>query len=210
MDVTQQDSKSFALRVDGRPYEVVIPEKLVEVSVSRQTLRGWQGSHLVIKTNCSTGMPGHATPMGKFKTGPQKAPMKYSSLYESAPMPWSVEVVGDIFCHGSNSVPRHPASHGCIRMPLTGKNAARYFYKWVDLNVRYNIVPDWTDEAKDLIALEEEGAEELATEGSVKPPTGIGKPPKKKPIAKRTARKPVIAAKPDPTKFQGPPAPGKG
>ena len=208
VEVIQQDPKSYALKVEGRPYEVVIPDKFVEVSVSRQTLRGWQGSHLVLKTNCCTGMPGHATPMGKFKTGPVKMTMKFSSLYESAPMPWSVQVVGDVFCHGSNSVPRHPSSHGCIRMPLTGKNAARYFYKWVDLNVRYNVQPDWTEEAKELIALEDEGADELAEAGKIKPPTGIGSPPRKKPVVKRTPRKPVIAAKPDPSKFQGPPAPG--
>lgn len=208
VELAQQDAKSYALKVEGRPYEVVVPEKLVEVSISRQMLRGWQGNRLVIKTSCSTGKPGHATPQGKFKTGPVKMAMKYSSLYESAPMPWSVQVVGDIFTHGSNSVPRYPASHGCIRMPLTGKNAAKYFFKWVDLNVRYNIVADWTDEAKELIALEEEGAEELVKAGHVKPPTGIGKAPRRKPVAKRTPKKPVIAAKPDPTKFLGPNMPG--
>jgi lipoprotein-anchoring transpeptidase ErfK/SrfK len=210
-EVIQQDGKNYAIKVDERPYQVVIPDKFVEVSVSRQLMRAWQGSRLVLKTKVSTGMSGHATPMGKFKTGPVKVPMKYSSLYESAPMPWSVQVVGDIFTHGSNSVPGYPASHGCVRMPLTGKNAARFFYRWVDLNVRYNIVSDWTDEAKELIAMEEQGQEELATEGKIKPPTGVGKPPRRKPVdAKRTVRKPVVLAKPDPTKFVGPGLPGKG
>lgn len=210
-EVVQQDSKNYAIKIDERPYQVVIPDKFVEVSVSRQLMRAWQGSRLVMKTKVSTGMSGHATPLGKFKTGPVKVPMKYSSLYESAPMPWSVQVVGDIFTHGSNSVPGYPASHGCVRMPLTGKNAARFFYRWVDLNVRYNIVSDWTDEAKELIAMEEQGPEELSVEGKIKPPTGVGKPPRRKPVAaKRTVRKPVVIAKPDPSKFLGPSLPGKG
>ena len=72
-----------------------------------------------------------ATPTGRYSAG-YKDPDHYSSLYHSAPMPWSVQVSGNIFIHGSSSVPNYPASHGCIRVPLTGRNAAKRFFQWVD------------------------------------------------------------------------------
>ena len=211
--VDQLDDKSYGVKVENRSYQVNIPEKFVEISISRQTLRAWQGQRLVIKTHISSGMPGHATPQGHFRTGPVKQDMHHSSLYENAPMPWSTEVVGDVFTHGSNSVPGHPASHGCIRMPMTGKNAARYYYKWVDLGVRVNLVADWTEESRELIALEDEGATELASKGKITPPTGIGHAPRKKSATSHAAivrrsgpKRPVQLAKPDPSKFVGPAA----
>ena len=152
VQIKKKGASGYSLDIEGRTYEVVIPEKFVEVSIAHQQIRAWQGSHVVMKTACCTGMPGHLTPIGKFRTGPIKVPMKYSSKYESAPMPWSTQVSGDYFAHGSNSVPGHPASHGCIRLPLTGKNAARYFYTWVDQNVRFSIATDWSEQAKELTA----------------------------------------------------------
>ena len=37
-----------------------------------------------------------------------------------------------VFVHGFTSVPYYPASHGCIRLPLTGGNPAKFFYEWTD------------------------------------------------------------------------------
>ncbi|MBX3111593.1 MAG: L,D-transpeptidase [Fimbriimonadaceae bacterium] len=146
---------------------VVVPPKAVEVSVSRQTLRAWQGSRLIMKTNVSTGKPGHDSPLGSFKTGGKYA-MKLSTLYNNAEMPFAVQVVGDIFVHGYTSVPHNPASHGCIRMPLRPENAARFFFNWVDQGVSVRILKDWTEAAQELIKLEPGGEEELATPGHVK------------------------------------------
>jgi lipoprotein-anchoring transpeptidase ErfK/SrfK len=47
-------------------------------------------------------------------------------------MPWSVQITGNIFVHGFTSVPRAPASHGCIRLPLDEGNPAKLFFDWVD------------------------------------------------------------------------------
>ena len=47
-------------------------------------------------------------------------------------MPWSVQITGHIFVHGFTSVPRSPASHGCIRLPLDEGNPAYFFYQWID------------------------------------------------------------------------------
>jgi hypothetical protein len=102
----------------------------VEVSLKNQRLKGWQGNRLVIETKISSGRNG-ATPAGEFHAGPYRSKLHFSSLYNNAPMPWSVQLHRHIFIHGFSSVPDYPASHGCIRMPLTGGNAARFFYEWV-------------------------------------------------------------------------------
>jgi L,D-transpeptidase catalytic domain len=120
------------IRVGGffRGFKVVPGPQRVEVSLKEQVLRGWQGGTLVINTHISSGKGG-CTPAGEFKAGPHRELLHHSRLYNNAPMPWSVQINGHIFVHGSRSVPNYPASHGCIRMPLSGRNAARYFYEWV-------------------------------------------------------------------------------
>jgi lipoprotein-anchoring transpeptidase ErfK/SrfK len=64
----------------------------------------------------STGKPGHRTPTGVF-TILQKQVEHYSSLYDSAPMPYMERLTWDgVALHGG-SLPGYPASHGCIRLP---------------------------------------------------------------------------------------------
>jgi lipoprotein-anchoring transpeptidase ErfK/SrfK len=104
--------------------------KRVEIDLTSQTLRAYEGNRVVLKTNISSGRNG-ATPTGSFKAGWKHAD-HYSSLYHNAPMPWSVQVRGNIFIHGFTVVPDYPASHGCIRMPLTGSNPAKKFFHWVE------------------------------------------------------------------------------
>ncbi len=106
--------------------------KRVEINLSTQRLRAYQGPRLVMETRISSGR-GRSTPTGRFTAGPYKAENHYSSLYDGAHMPWSVQVTGNIFIHGFRHVPNYPASHGCIRLPIDGTNPARRFYHWVDV-----------------------------------------------------------------------------
>lgn len=123
---------------------VTIPDQWVEVNLASQRLRGYQGDRLVIDTKISSGKKGNSTPTGEFKTGPEKSKYRTSSKYENAPMPFSVQFYGGYFIHGSSSVPSYPASHGCIRMPLTGMNAAKYFFEWVSLKVPVTLNYGWS------------------------------------------------------------------
>lgn len=120
------------VRVGGffRGFTLRAGAQRVEVSLKNQRLQGWQGGRLVIETKISSGRNG-ATPAGEFRAGPYRSKLHFSSLYNNAPMPWSVQINRHIFIHGFSSVPDYPASHGCIRMPLTGGNPARFFYEWV-------------------------------------------------------------------------------
>jgi hypothetical protein len=54
--------------------------------------------------------------------------MHRSSIYDNVPMPWSVQVVGDIFMHGFETLPDYPASAGRIRLPLDGGNPAEWLF----------------------------------------------------------------------------------
>ncbi len=105
-------------------------KKRVEIDLTAQVLRAWEGNRLVMKTRISSGK-NRGTPTGHFSAGWKNAD-HYSSLYNNAPMPWSVQVSGNIFIHGFTSVPNYPASRGCIRVPLTGMNPAKRFFQWVD------------------------------------------------------------------------------
>lgn len=120
------------VRVGGffRGFTLVVSPQRVEVSLKNQQLRGWQGRRLVLQTRISSGRNGR-TPAGEFRAGPYRARMHRSSLYQNAPMPWSVQINGHVFIHGFTSVPNYPASHGCIRVPLTDGNPAKFFYEWV-------------------------------------------------------------------------------
>jgi lipoprotein-anchoring transpeptidase ErfK/SrfK len=69
--------------------------------------------------------------------------MHYSRLYHHAPMPYSVEVSGNIFIHGYSDVPSYPASHGCIRLPLGRANPAKRFYDWVEEGTPIEIFGMW-------------------------------------------------------------------
>lgn len=105
--------------------------KRVIVNLAQQQLSAWQGDRLVMSSRISSGRHDR-TPAGDFTAGPYKARMHYSSLYDNAPMPWSVQINRHVFIHGFTSVPAYPASHGCIRLPLTEGNPAKFFYDWVD------------------------------------------------------------------------------
>jgi lipoprotein-anchoring transpeptidase ErfK/SrfK len=112
-------------------FKLIISSKQVEVSLAKQQLRAWQGTRMVLQTHISSGRNGR-TPAGNFTAGPFRQRMHYSKLFNNAPMPWSVQIYGNVFIHGFTSVPNYPASHGCIRVPLDGGNPAKFFYEWID------------------------------------------------------------------------------
>lgn len=132
-------AEAAVVSAGGRRLRLEKAPQRVEVSLADQRLLAWQGSRLILATKVSTGRR-NSTPPGEFKAGPYKAREHFSKLYNNAPMPWSVQVNGHIFIHGFSQVPDYPASHGCIRMPLTGGNPARFFYEWVERGTPVSIL----------------------------------------------------------------------
>jgi len=97
----------------------------VEISLDRQVLFLWQDGSLARILNASTGngerycVDGHCdvavTRPGTFRIGRKYNGMEVSRLGQLYhPMYFD----GGIAIHGSPSVPAHPASHGCVRIPM--------------------------------------------------------------------------------------------
>lgn len=104
-----------------------LAEKVVaRVDISAQTMtvlyNGWQR----YKWPVSTARRGKITPKGAF-TPEWMSRYHKSSLYNGAPMPFSIFFKGDYAVHGTDQISRlgEPASAGCVR--LHPKNAAILF-----------------------------------------------------------------------------------
>lgn len=118
----------------------------VSISIGEQKLRAYDGGQLVFETRVSTGREGKRTPTGSFHAI-SKELMHYSTLYEYAPMPFSVRFHGNFYIHGFIVVPDYPASHGCIRLPLEedGHCPAAEFYEWVREGTPIRVGGSWQD-----------------------------------------------------------------
>ncbi len=108
-----------------------------------------EGNHYRRVFASSTGMSGHRTPNGSFGLGSTLKGWYCSTLYPEGcyhhTEGWFAsissygnmynprQVNGDIFLHGSMSVPPYPASHGCIRVQVKD---ADWMYKYVGVGVR--------------------------------------------------------------------------
>ena len=89
----------------------------IVVSIPLQRAYVYRGGTLIGVTTVSTGRRGHETPVGTF-TILQKRREHYSNLYNNAPMPFMQRLTwGGVALH-AGQIPGHPASHGCIRLPL--------------------------------------------------------------------------------------------
>jgi len=97
----------------------------VEIDLDRQVLFFWQGGALARVLNASTGsgerycVAGECdvaiTRPGAFRIGRKFNGLEVSRLGQLYhPMYFD----GGIAIHGSPSVPAHPASHGCVRIPM--------------------------------------------------------------------------------------------
>jgi lipoprotein-anchoring transpeptidase ErfK/SrfK len=88
----------------------------VVVSIPQQRAYIYRANQLIGVTTVSTGRPGHRTPMGRFPIM-EKHRTHFSSLYDSAPMPFMQRLtMGGIALH-AGQIPGYAASHGCVRLP---------------------------------------------------------------------------------------------
>lgn len=87
------------------------------VSLEKQMVHVYMGDTLVGVASVSTGMKGHGTPTGQF-TILQKRQWHRSNIYSNAPMPYMQRLTWDGIALHAGHNPGHPASHGCIRLPL--------------------------------------------------------------------------------------------
>ncbi len=101
----------------------------VFVDISDQRMKVYDGNRLMGDWPVSTARPGKRTPLGTYS--PQFLSRNHrSSLYNNAPMPFSIFFNGNYAIHGTDQISRlgNPASAGCVR--LHPDNAAKLF-SWV-------------------------------------------------------------------------------
>lgn len=110
---------------------------IINVSIAQQKVRVYDANGLFAEAPVSTGMPGHATPMGVFSVI-EKDRYHHSNIYSGAPMPYMQRITwGGVALH-EGVLPGHPASHGCIRMP--GAFAVK-MWGWTKMGARVIVTP---------------------------------------------------------------------
>jgi hypothetical protein len=94
---------------------------VIIASIPRQLVHVYRGGRLAGVSTCSTGKPGHSTPVGRF-TVINKYKDHRSSKYGD-PMPNTLRLTAmGVALHGGE-IPGYPASHGCVRLPLAFADA---------------------------------------------------------------------------------------
>jgi lipoprotein-anchoring transpeptidase ErfK/SrfK len=96
----------------------------VTVDLTNQLAWVYRGEVLIGLSTISAGAPGYETPTGSY-TILQKNVTHKSNLYDDAPMPFMQRLTWDGIALHAGSIPGHPASHGCVRLP---KGFAKLLY----------------------------------------------------------------------------------
>ena len=110
---------------------------IIAISINKQSLKVYDDNGVFAETPISTGMRGHATPMGAFSVI-QKQKMHRSNIYSGAPMPFMQRITWSGIAMHAGVLPGYPASHGCIRMPMA---FAVKMYGWTKMGARVVVTP---------------------------------------------------------------------
>lgn len=115
----------------------------VGIDLSQQRMRVSVLGRPVHTWLVSTARPGYRTPTGTFH------PMRlertwYSTIYDYAPMPYSVFFYGGYAIHGTTEIRKlgQPASHGCVRLhPDNARTLFNLIVKYGKANALIRITP---------------------------------------------------------------------
>ncbi len=90
---------------------------VVKVEVSTQTMRVFSHGQELYQWPVSTARRGKITPRGSY-SGQFLSRHHKSSLYNNAPMPFSIFFNGNYAIHGTDQISKlgQPASAGCVRL----------------------------------------------------------------------------------------------
>lgn len=93
------------------------PAVEARIDISEQRMTVYVDGKATYQWPVSTARRGKYTPRGTYGVQVMKR-RHYSTLYNNAPMPWSIFFCGNYAIHGTNQIKRlgTPASAGCIRL----------------------------------------------------------------------------------------------
>jgi hypothetical protein len=94
------------------------PAVMAIVSLNQQRVTVYDSEGQILQAPVSTGQTGYETPAGIFTVLERKVE-HYSNLYDDASMPFMQRLTWSGIALHAGVLPGHPASHGCIRMPLS-------------------------------------------------------------------------------------------
>ena len=150
----QEASATVTETAELRPGEFVWQPELagqgaveIVVSIPLQRAYVYRGGTLIGITTVSTGRQGHETPTGTFNIL-QKRREHYSNLYNNAPMPFMQRLTWDGIALHAGQIPGHPASHGCVRLPLA---FARQLFAVTEIGASVHILEQSPSPAEALV-----------------------------------------------------------
>jgi hypothetical protein len=126
--------KSDDLAKEGRKPQGPL---ILAISIDRQVLKIYDANGYFAETPISTGMRGHPTPMGVFSII-EKHKYHRSNIYSGAPMPYMQRITWSGVAMHAGVLPGYPASHGCIRMPMS---FATRMWGWTRMGARVVVTP---------------------------------------------------------------------
>ena len=107
-----------ALRSAARPRPWArLPSHALELDLRRQVLLVVHRGRTVRAVHISSAALGRYTPRGRFRVY-RRERLSWSAPYQVW-MPYALYFTGGYAVHGFGLVPAYPASHGCVRMPLS-------------------------------------------------------------------------------------------
>jgi hypothetical protein len=109
---------------------------IVSLSDQRISLYGAEGK--IQESPISTGATGYETPAGIFSIV-QKKEFHTSNLYEDGEMPYMQRITWTGIALHAGNLPGHPASHGCVRLPM---QFAQRLFDMTEMGMRVVIVRD--------------------------------------------------------------------
>ena len=135
----QKARRRQAKKTEAPAKETVKPRGplIIAISIEKQNLKIYDANGFFAETPISTGMKGHPTPMGVFSVI-QKHKFHHSNIYSGAPMPYMQRITWSGVAMHAGVLPGYPASHGCIRMPMS---FAVKMWNWTKMGARVVVTP---------------------------------------------------------------------
>jgi L,D-transpeptidase catalytic domain len=129
---SDRETRRFGQRgASGKPIMAI-------VSLDDQRITIYDAKGKLLQAPVSTGSPGYETPAGIFSIV-QKKEHHHSNLYQDGEMPFMQRITWTGIALHAGNLPGHPASHGCIRLPMA---FAQQLFDMTELGMRIVIVRD--------------------------------------------------------------------
>jgi lipoprotein-anchoring transpeptidase ErfK/SrfK len=130
---TTADATIASQKNTGSRSDYIAQSRRIEIDLSEQRLRAWDGKNLVYSFRISTGKRSTPTPVGRFAINSKYRINRMRGRgYDIPDVPYAMYFYGGYAIHGAYWHNRFgtPVSRGCINLPV---NQARKLYNWAGI-----------------------------------------------------------------------------